>query len=348
MREGDGRYPITIVTGFLGSGKTTLLSNVLRHEKYRNTAVIINEYGQAGLDHRLIRRIEEKTRLLSGGCICCNMREDLIQEIKNILNETEREEIEMDRIVIETTGLADPAPILFSILMDPLLTNRFYVDAVVCCLDAANGELHLRNNPESVKQIVTADTVIITKTDIVEDEQVEEMHRRLNQLNPAAIVLEAAKGHIDPEIVFANSQNQMETRLNKLENIEKAYAGLNDGHNTAVRSMAIEFHEALDWTAFGLWMSLLLYTHGEKMFRIKGMVDVGEKGPVVINGVQHIIHPPHHLPDWNGEEHNSQIVFIMKEIEPQQIMDSLLAFQHILGASPEIKEINLNPYAKNG
>ena len=117
MIEGDNRHPITVVTGFLGSGKTTLLSNVLKDERFANTAVIINEYGQAGLDHRLIRRIEEKTRLLGGGCICCNMREDLVNELKSILNESERGEIKLDRVVIETTGLADPAPILFSILM---------------------------------------------------------------------------------------------------------------------------------------------------------------------------------------------------------------------------------------
>lgn len=345
MLEGDGRFPITIVTGFLGSGKTTLLSNVLRNEKYRNTAVIINEYGQAGLDHRLIRRIEEKTRLLSGGCICCNMREDLLQEIKEILNEKERGEVEMDRVVIETTGLADPAPVLFSILMDPLLTNRFYVDAVVCCLDAANGELHLQNNQESVKQIATADTVIITKTDLVDKEKVTAMRSRLSQLNPAAIVLEAANGQIDADVVFANSQNQMEERIGRLEQL-KLDDGLGLEHNSTVRSMAIEFYKPLDWTSFGLWLSMLLYSHGEKMLRVKGMVDVGDQGPVVINGVQHIIHPPHHLDDWCGEERNSQIVFIMKEIAPEQIMDSLVAFQNILGSAPEIKEINLNPYEK--
>lgn len=344
MIIGDSRFPITIVTGFLGSGKTTLLANVLQHEKYKNTAVIINEYGQVGLDHRLIRRIEEKTRLLSGGCICCNMRDDLINELKDILNEKEQGVNDMDRVVIETTGLADPAPILFSILMDPLLTNRFYVDGVVCCLDAANGELHLKNNPETVKQIVTADRIIVTKTDLVEHERLHEIHHRLHHLNPAAAVYGTAHGIIDPEVVFDEGKESKNNRLEQLSQIQEKYKEKKIEHDTEVRSMSIKFYEALDWTAFGLWMSMLLYTHGEKMLRIKGMVDVGEKGPIVINGVQHIIHPPHHLEDWNGEEKNSQIVFIMKGLEPHSIMESLVAFQNILGSAPYIEEINMNPY----
>ena len=341
MITGDTRHPITVVTGFLGSGKTTLLSNVLRDPRFENTAAIINEFGEAGLDHRVIRRIEESTRLLSGGCICCNMREDLINELKNILNEAERGDIPLDGVVIETTGLADPAPILFSILMDPMLTNRYYVDNVVCCLDAANGELHLKNNPESVKQLVTADTVIITKTDLVSNEQVDLMREKLRQLNPAALVREAANGVIDPEVVFGGAGlNSMETRLSNVRQLMEQ----GPSHGGDVRSMSIKFYEPLDWVSFGLWMSMLLYAHGEQMLRIKGIVDVGERGPIVINGVQHIIHPPNHLDDWNGEEHNSQIVFIMKELEPERIMESLKAFQEILGSAPVIEEINSNPY----
>lgn len=321
----------------MGSGKTTVLARVLKDERFKNTAAIINEFGEAGLDHRLIRRIEERTRLLSGGCICCNMRDDLINELKEILNEYERGEIPLDRVVIETTGLADPAPILFSILMDPLLTNRYFVDNIVCCLDAANGELHLKNNPESLKQIAVADTIIITKTDLVEKETVNFMRERLNRLNPAAKIFQAANGKINPEIIFGDGQNRME-KISRRENFSEMK------HADDIHSMSIKFYDALDWTSFGLWMSMLLYAHGEKMLRIKGMVDVGDSGPIVINGVQHIIHPPHHLEDWNGEERNSQIVFIMKGLDPQRVIESLIAFQNILGSAPVIEEVTSNPY----
>ena len=321
----------------MGSGKTTVLARVLKDERFKNTAAIINEFGEAGLDHRLIRRIEERTRLLSGGCICCNMRDDLINELKEILNEYERGEIPLDRVVIETTGLADPAPILFSILMDPLLTNRYFVDNIVCCLDAANGELHLKNNPESLKQIAVADTIIITKTDLVEKETVNFMRERLNRLNPAAKIFQAANGKINPEIIFGDGQNRME-KISRRENFSEMK------HADDIHSMSIKFYDALDWTSFGLWMSMLLYAHGEKILRIKGMVDVGDSGPIVINGVQHIIHPPHHLEDWNGEERNSQIVFIMKGLDPQRVIESLIAFQNILGSAPVIEEVTSNPY----
>lgn len=340
MLINDNRYPITIITGFLGSGKTTLLSKILKDIKYENTAVIINEYGEAGLDHRIIRRIEENTRLLNGGCICCNMRDDLINELKDLLNINESQNINMERVVIETTGLADPAPILFSILMDPLLTNRFYVDSVICCLDAVNGELHINNHPESVKQIISADKILITKTDIANDELIDNLNLRLETLNPAAQIYNIANGCIDPDIIFENNDVALSNKTNK-KILRQQLDANTESHDSKICSMSVEFYEPLDWTAFGVWMSMLLYSHGEEIMRIKGIIDVGDDGPVVINGVQHIIHPPHHLESWNDEKQCSQIVFIMKNILPEQIMTSLKAFQNILGSSPTITEVHI-------
>lgn len=335
----ENKTPLTIVTGFLGSGKTTLLSNVLKDKSFAGTSVIINEYGQAGLDHRLIRRIEERTTLLSGGCVCCNRREDLVAELQDMLNAHQQGEMPLDRVILETTGLADPAPILFSILTHPLLVHHFYIDMVIACLDAANGELHLNNSPESVKQIVAADRVIITKTDISSPEAVEELRKRIQLINPAAQITTAANGQVGIDIFSAPAAPD----IDRLQNLPKAPDG---GHDTNIHSMAIQFEKPLDWLAFGIWLSMLLQKHGENMFRVKGIVDVGEMGPIVLNGVQHIIHPPQHLPDWRDyEERNSQIVFIMRDIQPQQILASLNAFQHLIGAEPEIREVCLDPFA---
>ena len=332
------KTPITIVTGFLGSGKTTLLANILKHERFKNASVIINEYGQAGLDHRLIRRIEERTILLSGGCLCCNRREDLVNELLSMLNEHQMEKTVLDRVVIETTGLADPAPIMFSILTHPILVHHYYVDMVVACVDCVNGDLHLDNNPESVKQIVTADKIIITKTDLANEETLSKLLKRIFFINPSAQITTAIQGKTSDDIldvpnIFGKTKVLEETNFEQNTTMT---------HAADIHSMAVQFTEPLDWLAFGIWMSMLLQKHGERMFRIKGIVDVGELGPVVLNGVQHIIHPPKHLSDWRDyEQRNSQIVFIMKEIEPQQIIASLNAFQHILGSEPKIQEINL-------
>lgn len=234
--------------------------------------------------------------------------------------------------------MADPAPILFSILTHPLLVHHFYIDMVIACLDAANGELHLQNNPESVKQIVAADRVIITKTDISSPEVVETLRQKIQLINPAAQISTAAHGQVGIDIFAA----PIAPDIDRLQNLS-ATAG---EHATNIHSMAIQFEKPLDWLAFGIWLSMLLQKHGESMFRVKGIVDVGELGPIVLNGVQHIIHPPQHLPDWRDyEERNSQIVFIMRDIQPQQILASLNAFQHLSGAEPEIKEICLDPFA---
>jgi G3E family GTPase len=333
----ENKCPVDIITGFLGSGKTTLLGHVLEDGDFGGTSVIINEYGSAGLDHRLIRRISERTTLLAGGCICCNRREDLVSELNDMLNAHQSGELPLDRVIIETTGLADPAPILFSILTHPVLAHHYFVETTVVCLDSVNGEMHLDNNPESVKQIAAADKVVITKTDIGVPEKTARLKDRVFSINPSVNILEADHGHAEGPIL---TRENVQAKFFKLRTIRRGPA-----HASGVRNVAIQFDRPLDWLAFGIWLSMLLQKHGEKMLRVKGIVDAGEKGPIVLDGVQHIIHPPRHLDDWKDYETvNSQIIFIMKEIEPQRIMDSLSAFQNLIGAHPKIQEINLNPF----
>ncbi|MDR3254470.1 MAG: GTP-binding protein [Synergistaceae bacterium] len=336
------KLPVDIITGFLGSGKTTLLGNILKEGGFEDASVIINEYGLAGLDHRLIRRINERTTLLAGGCVCCNRREDLILELNDMLNACQSGELSLDRVIVETTGLANPAPMLFSILTHPALMHHYFIETVVVCLDCVNGEAHIRDNQESVKQIAAADKVIITKTDIGTPEMADNLRVSVARINPTAVILEAADG-IAPRSIFTPAPvSGLPWRQTPAP---QAKPGKPE-HTSGVRNIAIQFDEPLDWLAFGIWLSMLLHKHGEKMLRVKGIVDVGEKGPIAINGVQHIIHPPTHLDDWRGyETRNSQIVFIMRDIEPERIMDSLMAFQRLIGAHPEIQEINMNPLA---
>ena len=336
----EGKLPVTIVTGFLGSGKTTVLSHWLEHPMFQRVSVIVNEFGQAGLDQRVLRQIEEKTLLLSGGCACCNIRDDLVRELSAMIDSRDRGELDVDRVVIETTGLADPAPILFSIMTDSVLRHHYQVDCVVTCLDAVNGSFQLDHTKESVKQIATADKILLTKTDLAEVSEIPALTERVLEINPSASILRTDMGRIDPELVFSEGVGRTD-RPEVLQAMNtRPTIVLKRRHESLVRSISIGFSNTISWAAFGLWLSALLYAHGEKIYRVKGLLDTGEGGPVLINGVQHIIHPPRHLEDWGGEERRSELVFIMKDIEPGIILDSLRAFQRILGAQAHIRELN--------
>lgn len=319
---------VTILTGFLGSGKTTLLARALTDPSMRNTAVLVNEFGEVGIDHHLLRRTEERTVLLGNGCVCCSTREDLVDALLELLDLEERGEIPpLERIVVETTGLADPVPIPHTIFSDPVLQHHFTVDLVIATVDAVNGDLHLDRNPESVKQVVAADRLVVTKTDLVEPEAVQALISRLGAINPSARVLEAVSGRTSAEELFEPVE-EFPGRA------PKTVAGSEmEPHNvTETHSISLTFDGAVDWTAFGIWLSMLLYARGEDVLRVKGILDVGEAGPVVLNGVQHIIHPPDHLERWPDEERYSRVVLIARHIEPQEILASLRAFRSILGA----------------
>jgi G3E family GTPase len=341
------KRPVTVITGFLGSGKTTLLGKVLTDPTMRNTAVLVNEFGKVGLDHHLLQRIDENTILLGGGCVCCSTRDDLVKGLNDLLNKVQRGDISsLERVVVETTGLADPAPILFTILTNPVLQHHFYIDNVIVTVDAVNGHLHLDRQAESTKQVAVADKIIVTKTDIAPEESLDSLMARLRSLNPSAEIMEASFGGIDPKTLFDSSKlddsglGDFKTRSSALA--AAPFATENDQtHVSETRSISIVFDKPIDWTAFGLWLSMLLHARGEDVLRVKGIVDVGEVGPVVLNGVQHIIHPPEHLNAWPSEDRRSRVIFIMRSIDPQDVLKSLRAFQHVLGAQAELLEMEV-------
>ncbi|HSK99035.1 MAG TPA: GTP-binding protein [Rubrobacteraceae bacterium] len=325
MDGGRYRRPVTVVTGFLGSGKTTLLGGVLSEPSMADTAVLVNEFGEVGLDHHLLRRVDERTVLLGSGCVCCTTREDLVEALRELLDLEGRGEIpHLDRVVVETTGLADPAPILHTIFSDPVLQHHFSVDLVITTVDAINGDLHLDRNPESVKQVAAADRIVVTKTDVAEPESVRHLLSRLAKINPSARILEAAFGEIDVEELFRVGDAPARV-------VRTPLAG--EPHDVGeTYSVSLTFDGSVDWTAFGIWLSMLLHSRGEDVLRVKGLLDVGEAGPVVVNGVQHTIHPPDHLDRWPDEDHRSRIIFITKRIPPEELLGSLDAFRGLLGA----------------
>lgn len=331
------KKPITIITGCLGSGKTTLLRQLLKEPQLQhNTAVIVNEFGKVGLDHHLLKKADEKTTLLKGGCICCNNREDLENELKSFLSMDHNKEAAINRIVIETTGMADPAPILFTILTNPLLQHHYYIDSVVVTVDTKNGMLHMKNNPELIKQVIVADKIVLTKTDISTTAEKEMLIQQLKRINPSCEILEAVQGNIDFDDLKGDYRQLSRTVVQKeIPDLESK-----NHYSSTIQSISFTFHNPLDWTAFGLWLSALLHANGEDILRVKGLLDVGEEGPIVLNGVQHIIHPPEHLDAWPEEEHHSHLVFILRTIQPAEIERSLKAFQYFLGTNIDVLELN--------
>jgi G3E family GTPase len=307
---------VALVTGFLGSGKTTLISRLLAHPDMGETAVIVNELGEVAFDHHLLRRVDERTVLLKSGCLCCTLRGDLADELRDLLSRRERGEIPgFKRVVVETTGLADPTPIVYTLLSEPVVRHHFRLEQVIATVDAVHG---LRGE-ESIKQVVAADRLVVTKADLAPASALE---RRLQRLNPAAEILDVSFGEVEPDALFGNSGMHL-----------RSVPALTAEHPHAddVQAHCLFLDEELDWTAFGIWLTMLLQSRGEDVLRVKGLLNVGGPGPLVLNGVQHVIHPPVHLDEWPDDDHRSRIVLIGRGVTGGELAASLAAFNAAAG-----------------
>ena len=304
--------PVNLITGFLGSGKTTLLQRLLADPALADTAVLINEFGEVGLDHHLLERIDDTMVLLQSGCLCCTIRGELSDAIKDLFSKRERGVVPpFRRLVVESTGLADPFPILSTIQADPVLKHHFRLGNVITTVDAVNG----LGRPESIKQVAVADRLVLTKTDLVDcaDALIDE----LRQLNPDAPLSRAADQDIDVAALF---EGEVHSPL-------RAFPAAADRPHGAVHGFALAFEGALDWTMFGIWLTMLLNRHGGEVLRVKGILNIeGSDTPVAVHGVQRLVHPPVHMAAWPDDDRRSHLVFIVDGLEREVIERSLQAF----------------------
>jgi G3E family GTPase len=329
----SGPIPLTVLTGFLGAGKTTLLNALLRQPELADTAVLINEFGEIGLDHLLVERLDADTVLLNAGCLCCTIRGDLNLALDGLWDRVLAGQ-RVARVVVETTGLADPAPILHTLMADPRLSLRFVLDGVVTLVDAANGDATLDAQPEAQRQAAVADRLVLTKTDLASPEAVAVLTDRLRALNPIAPILTAVAGDVPAAALLdagpfdtASKHPDVATWIGSATTHHHHHHDPNR-HDARIRALCLEFDSPLPWSGLASWLEMLAMTRGASVLRMKGILDlVGETRPVVVHGVQHLFHPPTRLPAWPGDQPpRSRLVFILRDLEPRVVEDGLNAF----------------------
>jgi G3E family GTPase len=317
--------PVCVLTGFLGSGKTTLLGRLLKSPEFARTAVIINEFGEIGLDHDLIETSDESFVMLQTGCLCCTIRSDLVLTLADVLRRRDEGTVTpFDRVVIETSGLADPAPILHAVMSDDVLAERLMLAGVVTTVDAVHGADTLQRQPESVKQVAVADRLVLTKTDLVAENPAA-LADRLAALNPSAPVLTACFGDIDPAWLFDARIWDPSGKLTALADAPHQHDHDRDRHDGRTRCFALIRDQPIPAVALTLFLEVLVEHCGADLLRLKGIVDIAESPdrPAVIHGVQHVFHPPAFLNRWPSDDHHSRLVFIARDL-PREFAEALL------------------------
>ena len=346
--------PVTVLTGFLGSGKTTLLNHLLDHPDLADSAVLVNEFGEVAIDHLLVRHVSEDIVLLNAGCLCCSVRGDMVTALRELFLKRVRQEIpEFRRALIETTGLADPAPIIHTLMGDPLLSNHYRLDGVVTVVDAVNGTETLDRHHEAVKQVAVADRLIISKADMADEATRAALGTRLDGLNLTAPRLHGHHGAVDPADILNCGLFRVGEKAPDVAAWLREAAPVEQGddehghhhhhdvnrHDDRIRAFTLTWKTPLDWEALMAGLDLLVASRGADLLRIKGIVNaVGQDQPLALHGVQHIFHPPAPLPSWpvdpatGVEDRRTRLVFITRDLGEamvRRVLDSTLALDLI-------------------
>jgi G3E family GTPase len=334
----ERREPVVanLLTGFLGAGKTSLLNRLLSKPSLSDTAVLINEFGMVALDHLLVQSVNDNIVLLKSGCICCSIRTDLKDAILSLFDRLRRGKVRpFGRIVIETTGLADPVPILATLSVDPMLKYHFRIGNIIAVVDVPNGAHNIETYPESARQVAVADRIIISKSDLANHEAIDRLRDVLTRINPAAeaVLLDEAT---DPaEALLLDTIHDLGARPAEVASWIAAETSHRYDHDHAhdvnlhgsIRAFVIEADRAVAWPRFALWLSMLIHRHGRQILRLKGLIDIeGAETPVVVHGVQHIIHRPLHLAAWPDGIRRTRIVVIGESLDCDLMQRSFDAF----------------------
>ncbi|MSO66936.1 MAG: GTP-binding protein [Pseudolabrys sp.] len=339
--------PLTVLTGFLGAGKTTLLNRLLKDPALSQTAVIINEFGEISLDHLLVEYVGDNMVLLQSGCLCCTMRGDLVDALETLLRDLDNRRCTFKRVLLETTGLADPAPVLHTAMAHPYLVLRYRLDGVVTVVDCVNGETTLDEHAEAVKQAAVANRIVLTKTDLATSEQHERIVVRLHALNPAATILDAARGEATAERLLNCGLYDPDRKIPDVkkwlaaEAYADSHAHTHDHHHDVSRhdahigAFVLTSDTAIPAGTLEMFLELLRATHGAKLLRIKGIVKLAEMPdtPVVVHGVQHVFHPTARLERWPDDDHRTRLVFITRDLPERTVRELFEAFTG--NASPD-------------
>ena len=337
------QIPVTVITGFLGSGKTTLLSSILKKKEMQKTAVIINEFGEIGLDHALIEHTDENIVELQSGCICCTIQGDLNKTLIDLFDKMMNGKVSsFNRILIETTGLANPVPIIHTLMSSIELIRIYSLDGVITVVDSINGEKTLDLHEESLKQLALAEKIILSKTDIVDKDEINSLIYRIKEINPVSQIVFSKFGNIPLEEIFGlgaydpyKKSADVKKWLAAEKYKDKKHHHHHDvnRHNENIRAFSMMSEKPVNMIAFSFFRDMITAALGANLLRMKGIINIaGEERPAVIHGVQHIFHPVQWLETWPDNDRRTKLVFITQNIKKEQIEDF---FRLLMGLDTE-------------